>query len=101
MKSNAESLTLLWMPCTGRPAAVEFICSEQSFNVKGCTHEGNPNLICYATYWGMHGGSTWLRYNVFVYDAGDNVANYMKVDLDCFQMAMDSALGGLPRPGTI
>ncbi|CAE7515347.1 unnamed protein product [Symbiodinium microadriaticum] len=34
--------------------------------------------------------STWLRYNVFVYDAGDNVANYMKVDLDCFQMAMDS-----------
>jgi len=93
---------VIWMPCTGRPAAVEFICSEQSFNVRGCTHEGNPNLIRYATYWGMHGGSTWLRYyHVFVKDAGDNMTNYMKVDLDGFQMAMDSALGGLPRPGTL
>ena len=36
---------ITWMPCTGRPAAVEFVCSEQSFNVRGCTHEGNPNLI--------------------------------------------------------
>ena len=36
---------VIWMPCTGRPAAVELICSQQSLNVRGCTHKGNPNVI--------------------------------------------------------
>ena len=31
---------VLWMPCKGRPAAVEFICSQNAYKVRGCIHEG-------------------------------------------------------------
>ena len=88
---------VLWMPCTGRPAAVEFICSQHAYKVRGCTHEGNPNLIRYATYWNMDGGSTWLRYyHVYVEDASENFTDYMKLDLEGFERAMSAALAGLP-----
>ena len=100
MTCNTESLTLPRLPLalTALGFPTSFGCLVQADQLllssfaqsSRCTHEGNPNLIRYATYLGMHGGSTWLRYyHVFVYAAGDNVTNYMKVDLDGFQMAMD------------
>lgn len=34
---------VIWVPCTGRPAAVEFICSEQSMHSRG---QPQPNPLC-------------------------------------------------------
>ena len=49
-----------------------------------------------ATYWGMHGGSTWLRYfHVMVADAGHALSDYMRVDLRGLQQAIDEAFQGL------
>ena len=83
------------MPCKGRPAAVEFICFQDAYKVRG-SHEGNPNLIRYATYWNMDGESTWLRYyHVYVEDASDYVTDYTKLDLEGFERAMSAALARL------
>eukprot|EP00438_Fugacium_kawagutii_P009251 Skav231862 [mRNA] locus=scaffold2307:202062:202685:+ [translate_table: standard] len=85
---------VLWMPCHSRPAAIEFICSEESYLVQGCTHNIPTTQIRLATYWAMQGGATWLRYyHVFVSNATPTLSDFMLVDLPGFTKAIDAALG--------
>jgi len=49
---------------------------EMSYEVKGCTMKmDGKDIPRVATYWGMHGWSTWLRYfHVMVADANETLS---------------------------
>eukprot|EP00438_Fugacium_kawagutii_P009248 Skav231859 [mRNA] locus=scaffold2307:165253:165861:+ [translate_table: standard] len=85
---------VLWMPCHSRPAAIEFICSQNSYLVEGCTYDGPTTpIVRLATFWAMQGGATWLRYyHVWVSNATPTFSRFMSVDLEGFSKALDAAL---------
>ncbi|CAE7302591.1 CA14 [Symbiodinium pilosum] len=82
---------LIWMPCTVPAAAIEFICSAHSTKVRGCDlPDGKVRM---ATTWSLEGSLSWLKYfHVMVEDAFKNISDYMRVDLDGFDQALEAAL---------
>ncbi|CAE7258789.1 unnamed protein product, partial [Symbiodinium pilosum] len=85
----ANSLWMQTADCVQRPAVIEFICSTDTSNVRGCyVYQGTQKLIRPQSFWRLFGGAYWVRYyHVWMLRLNDRNGDVASVDEDGFNMS--------------